>query len=109
MDRSQACIRVDQLLDWKVDANRNGKCPLCRAVASRSGADDAGVSETQQSTFAHRAECQLADADARIVELCLRHAIRCENLSEMVDVAGKPTRIHMVRRVRDTMRSSRPD
>jgi hypothetical protein len=96
MDRSQACIRVDQLLDWKVDAARNGKCPLCRAVALTTGAVDGSVSSTRQAAFAHRAECQLADADVRIVELCRRYAIRCEKFSEMVDVAGKSTRIEMV-------------
>ena len=109
MDRAQACIRVDQLLDWKADATRNGKCPLCRVVAQKPGAAVAGASDTNRFVFVHRAECQLADADTTIMELCRRHAIRCETFSEMVELAGTTTRIEMVRRARDTARYSTPD
>jgi hypothetical protein len=109
MDRPQACIRVDQLLDWKADATRNGKCPLCRVLAQTSRAAVALGSDSEQIVFAHRADCQLADADARIVELCRRYAIRCEKVSETVEMAGTPTRIQLVRRVRDIARYSTPD
>jgi hypothetical protein len=115
MNRSQACIRVDQLLDWKAHEMRNGRCPLCRAAALELGeaagdsvyqarerhGDLGGAARRRGFRFDHEHNCQLADANAKILDLCGRHAIRCETFYETVQIVGKPIRVQLMRRVSD--------
>lgn len=121
MNRSQACIRVDQLLDWQAEEMRTGQCPLCgvraehmgdvtdrmRAAQAR-GADFGGAASMQGFQFLHEDDCQLADVVAKVTQLSGEFGIPLENAFITVVIEGKETKVRTVRRVVREGDSPRP-